>query len=501
MLLKPETAPLLDALLRHKTSGAASFHVPGHKSGQGLDAYGDAFFRQIMAIDYTEITGLDDLHHPTGAIREAQELAADCFGADETYFLVGGSTAGNLALILSTCSAGELLIVQRNVHKSVLNGIALSGARAVFLPCRLDEGSGLAAGVTPEDVHAALTRYPEAKAVFLTNPNYYGMTDNLTQVAEIVHAHGKPLLVDEAHGAHFGFHPALPASALSCGADAVVQSTHKMLTAMTMGAMLHVKGQRLDQARIKGVLSTIQSSSPSYPILASLDLCRRQMHVSGQEFIEAGLAVVHELQSKSGEYQSLCILEHTFSSSYGTLDPFKIALNDKTGTLTGYALQERIEMRGCMVELADPQYALCLFSPASTLADANRLHQVLREIDREIQQRGKEMDTFSANKTSTPFLTELSPPISLPLSWLSLLNAATNQAQAMSLKHVEGLYAAEMVVPYPPGIPVLYPGERISARMRDYLQLLAESGARFQGAHDPQLLTLLTTVQPMASLH
>ncbi|MCL6459389.1 MAG: aminotransferase class I/II-fold pyridoxal phosphate-dependent enzyme [Gorillibacterium sp.] len=496
MLLNPETAPLLDALLRHRARGDISFHVPGHKNGQGLDQYGDKVFRQIMAIDYTEITGLDDLHHPTGVIREAQELAADCFGADETFFLVGGSTVGNLALILSTCAAGDLLILQRNVHKSVLNGIALSGAKAVFLPSRQDEESGLVAGVTSEDVHTALKRYPEAKAVFLTNPNYYGMTDNLTQTARIVHDFGKLLLVDEAHGAHFGFHPALPASALSCGADAVVQSTHKMLTAMTMGAMLHVQGQRLDRERIKRVLSAVQSSSPSYPILASLDLCRRQMHVKGHDFIEAGLAAVHELRSKAANYQALCILEHTLSSSYGALDPFKIALSDRTGTLSGYDLQERIEKSGCMVELADPLYALCLFSPASTVEEAKRLHQVMMKIDAEIQHSGKEKQPFLANKTITPFLTELSPPVSLPQSWLASFKAGSDQEYAVPLEQVAGLYAAEMVIPYPPGIPVLYPGERISVQMRDYLLVLAKSGARFQGAQCPQLTTLLATVQP-----
>ncbi len=293
MELDPHRAPLYEAVIAHASKGAVSFHVPGHKSAKGAAGAGSDTLSGVMSIDFTEIAGLDDLHHPQGAIMEAQQLAAQCFGADATFFLVGGSTVGNMAMILSVCEPGELLLVQRNVHKSVIHGLMLAGARAVFLPPRRDTQTVQLVGVEPEAVSKALDLYPEAKGILVSNPNYYGLGMELKQLAELAHRHDKPLLVDEAHGAHYGFHPLLPASAISCGADVVVQSTHKMLSAMTMGAMLHVKGNRVEQGLLRQRLVMLQSSSPSYPIMASLDLSRMQMHTAGRESIQRGLEAVN----------------------------------------------------------------------------------------------------------------------------------------------------------------------------------------------------------------
>ncbi|WP_158702797.1 aminotransferase class I/II-fold pyridoxal phosphate-dependent enzyme, partial [Paenibacillus faecalis] len=285
-----ERAPLIEALLTYKNKANISFHVPGHKNGKVYDGIQDAeLFSEVMKIDVTEISGTDDLHHPEGVIREAQLLAADCFGAEESFFLVGGSTAGNLAMVLTVCSQpGDLILLQRNVHKSVLNGLMLAGARAVFLEPQIDEYSGLAVMPSQETVRAALAAYPEAKAVFVTSPNYYGMGSDLKELADLCHANEVPLLVDEAHGAHYGMHPDLPESALSCGADGVVQSTHKMLSAMTMGSMLHVQGRLLDRSLLRQRLAMVQSSSPSYPVMASLDLARRLLHAQGPGAFTAG---------------------------------------------------------------------------------------------------------------------------------------------------------------------------------------------------------------------
>ncbi|KHF33712.1 Arginine decarboxylase [Paenibacillus sp. P1XP2] len=261
--LEKGKAPLFEALQQYKNGRQASFHVPGHKKGRAYASFGGAgFLDQVMEADVTEITGTDDLHHPEGVIRDAQLLAADCFGAEESYFLVGGSTSGNLAMILTVCShPGDLLLVQRNVHKSVLNGLMLAGAKAVFLEPQVDESSGLATAPSAETVAAALAAYPEAKGVLVTMPNYYGMGTDLAPLAEACHRHDVPLLVDEAHGAHYGQHPRLPRSALASGADVVVQSTHKMLAALTMGAMLHVQGPRVNRGLLRQRLAMVQSSS------------------------------------------------------------------------------------------------------------------------------------------------------------------------------------------------------------------------------------------------
>ncbi len=491
-------APLLEALVDYRDRKLGSYHVPGHKGGLGLDPAGEGLFREVMAIDYTEITGLDDLHHPAGIIREAQELAAACFGADETRFLVGGSTAGNLALVLGLCGRGDLLLVQRNAHKSVLNAAALGGVRCVFLPGRTDPASGLAAGVPLAALQEALERYPEAKGVLLTNPNYYGMADDLQEAVELVHRHGKPIVVDEAHGAHFGFHPALPPSAMQSGADAAVQSTHKMLTAMTMGAMLHLQGERLDRPRIRRVLASLQSSSPSYPLLASLDLARLQLETNGRRMLDEAMARLNRLTQAAETWKCLELLRREADSAYGALDPFKVTVRDRSGSLDGYRLQERIEAFGCMTELADPVHVLCLFTLASPDENVDRLTAALSAIDAEIPGGMQEKRQFMANLSEDTPDFELSLPIAVPWDLEKALSSASVPVEAVPLAEAEGCYAAEMVIPYPPGVPLLYPGERITSAMRDRLLRLAEAGARFQGTAGDIRAGLNVTRRPWA---
>ncbi|WP_230633168.1 aminotransferase class V-fold PLP-dependent enzyme [Paenibacillus athensensis] len=379
--LDPRRAPLVEALLAHRRAQTASFHVPGHKSGQSLDAGAAPVLAEVMSIDFTELSGLDDLHHAEGVIREAQELAAACFGADETFFLIGGSTAGNLAMITTVCRPGDVLIVQRNAHKSVIHGLMLAGARAVFVQPELDEAHGIAGGVSVASMAQALAAYPEARALFVTSPTYYGAGADLQALAELAHNAGKLLLVDEAHGAHCGFHELLPPSALACGADAVVQSTHKMLTAMTMAAMLHVQGDRIDRDLLRQRLTMLQSSSPSYPLLASLDAARRQLHTGGRGWVDAGLQAAQELRVRLAEQPRFAeAAPPRGAAGFHTVDPFKVTVYDAAGVLTGPALREQLEARGCHAELADPRHVLLVFSPASRLADAERLYAALCDI-------------------------------------------------------------------------------------------------------------------------
>lgn len=503
-------APLLEALLRHGGEDNISFHVPGHKSGRGTPPGADVL-RGAMQIDLTEITGLDDLHHPEGVIHDAQRLAAACFGAEETLFLVGGSTAGNLAAALTVCGQGDLIVVQRNVHKSVLHGLMLAGARAVFLEPRYDPATQVAAGIRPEQVELALMRYPEAKAVWITNPNYYGMGVDVGRVARAAHAHGKPLLVDEAHGAHYGFHPQLPPSALACGADLAVQSTHKMLTALTMGAMLHVQGERIDRELLRQRLSMLQSSSPSYPIMASLDASRRLLHREGADWLQRGLQAVERAEREARSRPCFRIVGREPTAAYETKDPFKLILSDATGTLDGYRLRDELERCGLMVELADPRQVLLVFSLASDAQDAKRLADALDDVAGRFGLRRKWDELGDAARSRAgervrdaaeghpagvaraidPLVGSNAPlsadGISEPVRFGLDKPARTIE---MPLADAAGRLAGEMVVPYPPGIPLLYPGERISADTVRRLKDLAEAGARFQGAADPRLRTI-----------
>ncbi|RCX14870.1 arginine/lysine/ornithine decarboxylase [Fontibacillus phaseoli] len=485
-----EKAPLYEALLQYKARGDVSFHVPGHKNGMSHRGDLGGELAQVMKIDVTEITGTDDLHHPEGVIREAQQLAADAYGAEESFFLVGGSTAGNLALILSVCTApGDVLLVQRNVHKSVIHGLMLAHAHAVFLAPLHDPGSGLATIPSEETVREALRRYPGAKGLLVTHPNYYGMGAPLWPLATLCHAHGVPLLVDEAHGAHFGLHPALPESALQAGADGVVQSTHKMLTALTMGAMLHVQGGLLDRGLLRQRLAMVQSSSPSYPIMASLDLSRSLLQSRGPAFFESALAAVGQLRLGLRQLPRFGLLTpgaRGEGSAYAIQDPFKAVLYDATGRWSGYELQERLEAAGCVPEMSDERHVVLALSPATTEGDIGRLLRALKQMDSESEvSPGPGRPPNPQSKFSTWNIDAVSTPVTFGLRPIM-----PEDKESVSLESSAGRLAAEMIIPYPPGIPLLYPGEEINERVMEQLLALRQAQAKCQGAADPTLNTI-----------
>lgn len=483
-------APIYEALRKQSARREAGFHVPGHKFGQGAGRGEREHFRSIMELDYTEIEGMDDLHHPQGMILEAQELAAACFGAEESHFLVGGSTAGNLALLTCVCARGDVILVQRNAHKSVIHGLMLAGAQAVFLQPAVDGATGIAGCVTLCTLEEALRRYPYAKGVFLTNPNYYGMGRNLRPYAEAAHRYGMPLLVDEAHGAHFGFHGDVPPSALSCGADAVVQSTHKMLTAMTMGAMLHVQGSRINRKRLKERLAMLQSSSPSYPLMASIDLARRNVAVRGRELLERTLRNLQTFKQRIDRSPSapvrLAELGHG-AQAYDYADPFKLVLCDASGRRSGFQLLEELADRGIIAEMADERHVVLACSLATPSSDLDRLAEALDGMNGPIGGGGTAQDEASANparpcspaqagEPETDGNEEISEPVRMELTAMG-----EQDMEAVKLEDAAGRISAQSVIPYPPGIPLLFPGERIRPAVVEQIRILAQAGARFQG--------------------
>ena len=516
--LQPGRAPVYEMLEQYRLKGNISYHVPGHKNGEAYRSIASAesagYLAEVMRYDVTEITGTDDLHHPEGVIREAQELAADCYGAEESYMLVGGSTAGNLALILTVCSEpGRLLILQRNVHKSVIHGLMLAGARAVFLEPQIDPGSGLAVAPSAETVQAALDAYPEAAGVLVTMPNYYGMGIDLAPLAQACHQSGVPLLVDEAHGAHYGQHPALPAGALAMGADGVVQSTHKMLTALTMGAMLHVQGPWLDRALLRQRLAMVQSSSPSYPVMASLDLARRLLHRRGAGAFTAGLAAVDVLRRGLAALPRFGLLQPAQpqqpvcggagaagastpplrGAAYVTQDPFKAVIYDAAGVLGGFELQRRLEERGIVPEMSDDRHVVLAFSLGSKAEEAAALLIALQDIAAQTGGTAAQAASYNSREGGPTFSGDIStwnnfdiPAVSAPVAF-STRPVAEGETETIALETSAGRIAAEMVIPYPPGIPLLYPGESITASVCDRLIRLRTGGAKFQACADPAL--------------
>lgn len=496
-------APLFDAMVERSRRKESSFHVPGHKFGASLQGEEQAFFGSIMELDYTEIEGLDDLHHPEGPIREAQRLAAECFGAEETFFLVGGSTAGNLALIGAVCQPDDLILVQRNAHKSVIHALMLAHARAVMLEPEVDRETGIAGGVALDTLLTALKRYPQAKAVFLTNPNYYGMGWDLEPYVRVTHSAGMPLLVDEAHGAHFGLHPGVPMSALSRGADGVVQSTHKMLTAMTMGAMLHVQGNRVPRNRLRERLAMLQSSSPSYPIMASLDIARRYAATRAKAVIGTGLEELRRfreaLAGKLGPgIRLLTPVPGSGSGAYDVWDPYKLVIEDAAGGCTGFQLLQELAGSGLIGEMADERYAVLAASPATGREDLERLAAGLTAVAGSAhpsEKRGRAPE----GRISAGFAVEepVTDPVSEPVHMGTI---GMEQGKPLPLENAVGLRAAQPVVPYPPGIPLLIPGETITAGAAERILRLYRAGAKFQGAPPGPGCSILVTGQDICGV-
>ncbi len=465
--------PLVDVMRNYQQLGTARFHVPGHK-GRGKDS----LLSPIFPFDLTEITGLDDLHHPEAAIWQAQQLAAEVFHADKTFFLVGGSTAGNLAMIMAVCQPGESILVQRNVHKSVIHGLIFSQAHPVYLMPEIDVDTGLPLTVSLAELKRKLKETPKAKAVFLSNPNYFGMGMDLTPYAEECGRAGIPLLVDEAHGAHFGQAQGLPISAMQAGASAAVQSTHKMLPSLTMSSMLHVKGEALSPDRLRQILSMVQSSSPSYPLMASLDLARHYIYHEGKDDLLRVSQWVQEYRARINALSLRWLVAVDKSQSYDYLDPFKITLRTNSPQYHGFALQEYLEQQGIFPELADDHHVLLALSPRTEENDLIRLLDAIQSMEQGIRVKttgGMKLSAqnYTREVARTPHEVFYARKFRIPL------------------QEADGKISGEMIIPYPPGIPTVNPGERLGHQTMEYIQQLKKIGCRFHGVSDPTLETIL----------
>ncbi|MFV9511755.1 aminotransferase class I/II-fold pyridoxal phosphate-dependent enzyme [Tepidibacillus sp. LV47] len=479
--MKKQDRYLFEQLQFHYQKNPIPFHVPGHKMGKGFNPLGREFFQDILKIDMTELSGLDDLHQPEGVILASEKRAANVFKAKATFFLVNGSTVGNLAMILAACKPGDKIIVQRNVHKSVIHGLILAKAIPIYVQPEYIPSLGVFGSVSIKTIEKVLADHKEAKAVLLMNPNYYGIGIDLTEIAKLVHQYQIPLLVDEAHGAHFGFHKAFPKSSIQMGADVVVQSTHKTLSAMTMGSMLHVNHQSLiDMDRIKFFLSMIQSSSPSYPIMASLDLTTRLLEEKGEALFTQVLEGIDWFEKEASMLQGIQV-NHLLPRQYYK-DPFKQIIQSRIPNLSGFDLQKRLEQNNIYTELADPFNTLAIMTYGNTFDDIKALYQALLKIDHSfydvLKTEGKIIPKMEVN---------LKPIDEKSTSLISLDQIIYGKKKVVPFEASFGMIAAEMVIPYPPGIPIIQLGERITKEMISYLLELKEMGAKFQGISDPTI--------------
>ncbi len=501
-----DPTPLLTQLLTEAQRSTAPFHTPGHKGrslwSPLLRAWGDSVF----AADLPELPGLDNLFAPEGVIQSAQALAAETFGADRTWFSVNGSTAGVIAGILATCGPGDRILLPRTVHRSAISGLILSGAVPVFLTPEREAVSGLVGSITPSTLATALEQYPDIKAVLLVSPTYEGICADLAAIAPLCHARQIPLLVDEAHGPHFGFHPDLPPSALSQGADLSIQSTHKVLSGLTQAAMVHLRGSLVDGDRLSQALQLIQSTSPSYLLLASLDATRAQMAQQGTDLLSQTLALAKTTRDRLHAIPGLRVFELPQPQpGFAALDPTRITLDVSGLGLTGFDVDDRFnQTHGVIAELPSLRHLTFLLSLGTTAADCDRLIQASQALRCQSELCQSELYRSDSPQPQTaPPLAAFPLPVAPPLA-LSPRQAFFQPAMPLPFEATLGHMSAETVCPYPPGIPVLLPGERITAAAIAYLQQIKASGGWMSGCSDPSLATLnviaLATESP-ASRH
>ncbi|MGM7637446.1 aminotransferase class I/II-fold pyridoxal phosphate-dependent enzyme [Bacillus sp. Hm123] len=458
--MNQERIPLMEVLQQHIDKNTLSFHVPGHKSGHvRMDGIAEDFHK-LLAYDQTEITGLDDFHSPEGCIEEAQRLLIDLYQTRKSYFLVNGSTVGNLAMILAVCEEGDFIFVQRNCHKSILNACKLAKVTPIFLEPEYDASFNVASGISLDTVEQAYQQYDSVKAIVLTYPNYYGTATNIEQVINVAQENGSFVLVDEAHGPHFVLGKPFPSSSLQWGVDLVVHSAHKMLPAMTMGSFLHVNSSRVPLEKLEFYLQALQSSSPSYPIMASLDVARAFLagfsHKDVAFTLEIKAMLTERLQGKG--------LEVLLPD-----DPLKLLLR-KQG-YTGYELQSHLEAAGIYSELSDASQVLCTL-PLLKAGNSDYVELATRKIDGlaldEKQSVCEVVDYTSSLKKTSMLMLSYKEQETLPGVWVPLAEAV-------------GEIAAETVIPYPPGIPLLIAGERITFEQIATLTKLLAQDVHIQG--------------------
>lgn len=489
-------APYFQALLEYVDSGVQPFHTPGHMQGIGMDrAFREFIGDNFCAIDLTPMPGIDDLLQPMESIKEAQELAAEAYGADHTFFLINGSTSGNQCMMMAALNPREKIAVPRNSHKSMLGGLVMSGAHPIYMQPAVDQEMHMDHTVTPETVARTLEEHPDIKAVYIVSPTYYGVAADLLEIARVVHAAGKLLLVDEAWGPHFHFHPALPISATQAGADLCINSTHKMLSAFSQCAMLHQIGNRVRLPRLKAVLKMFLSTSPNLPMVASLDVARRQMAVEGPALLSRTIELAEETRRRLNSIPGVYCFGEELQGRPGVfdLDPTKVTVTVTGLGYTGYEASELLRKRyNIQVELADLFNIVALFTIGTTRAAAERFVTAFEEMardDRPLDQYAPSGILERRLKRGTYHLPTIAPMRMLPR------DAFLADTEAVKFKDSAGRICAETISPYPPGIPVMSPGEEITEAAIDYLKLEMKAGVRIQGPYDDELKTIRVVVK------
>ncbi|KAL3678187.1 hypothetical protein R1sor_021143 [Riccia sorocarpa] len=490
--------PLLEAVKQCAEQDTASFHFPGHRRGLGAPfQMVEMVGASVFAHDLPELSELDNLFCPEGAIAEAQREAARLFGADATFFLINGSTCGIQASVMATCRPGDYLILPRNCHLSATSAMVLSGALPKYVLPAYDSRWGIAHGVCSQEIEKAIKQVQEdggrVGAVLVVSPTYFGVCSSIDEIAEVCGRYGIALIVDEAHGAHFKFHPDLPLSALEQGADIAVQSTHKVLGSLTQSSMLHIKGQRVSHEAVAKCLQMVQSTSPSYLLLSSLDAARAQMReetlTSPQ--LKKALNLAMDARESLKAVTSLFVLDAeavTLASGIShRLDPLRITVGLWGLSVDGYEADDILRLEsGVISELPAIQTITFAVSMGTCERDIDRLVESLRSLasrfpkSHGICESGSHRnELLNSSKLPMPSRRALSPRDAFFCNKVTIDSSCS-----------VGEVCAELICPYPPGIPVIAPGEVVTEDALVYLKDIARRGHCISGASDPLLSTI-----------
>lgn len=480
--MQKEEKRLIQRLRDYNATDYYPFHMPGHKRNPELGKE----YENPFEIDITEIHGFDNLHHPEGLLKRSMEWAADVYGADRTYYLINGSSCGLLAAIFGTTTCGGTILMSRNCHKAAYNGIFLNHLKADYVYPQIIGNLGIQGGILPEDVDNLLESDPEIQAVLIVSPTYDGIVSDIEKIAEAAHRYGKPLIVDEAHGAHFAFGKDFPKSALELGADVVIQSVHKTLPSFTQTALLHVRGNLADREEIERYLGIFQSSSPSYVFMAGIENCIYHMDRDGRRGMERFYDRLLSLRSALKKMNRLYLLDRECVGRFGVfdMDPSKIVVSVEKTNITGADLDRilrekyHLEMEMCC---ADHVVAI------TTLGDREdgfkRLEQALLELDGELEEKKEDPDLESNMEWS-------SRVTSKPEVEMTVFDGTTAVKEPVPVENSVGRISGEFVYIYPPGIPIVAPGEMLLPSLVRTIGEYQKMGLSVQGMKDPSGKTI-----------
>ncbi len=469
--LSQDAAPIFEALSRFKNMRIVPFDVPGHKRGNGNPQLTRFLGQQCMAVDVNSMKPLDNLCHPVSVIKEAEQLAAEAFGARHAFFMVNGTTSAVQSMVLAACKAGDKIILPRNVHRSVINALVLCGATPVYVNPQLNQRLGIALGMPVSAVAQAIRQNPDAKAVLVNNPTYYGICSDLKTITDMAHRHGMLALVDEAHGTHLYFGENLPASAMAVGADMSAVSMHKSGGSLTQSSLL-LTGDGVSADYVRQIINLTQTTSGSYLLLSSLDISRKNLALNGADTFRRVLQMAdyaREEINQIGDYYAFG-RELTDGDSVYDFDGTKLSVNTFELGLAGIEVYDILrDDYDIQAEFGDIGNILAYISVGDRPQDIERLVGALSEIRRRFK---KDKSGMLRHEYITP-LVVVAPQ-----------QAFYAQKESLLLEKSCGRVCSEFVMCYPPGIPILAPGERITAEILDYIRYAKEKGCSLTGPQD-----------------